>query len=300
MKKRKGEKGKSDGAGERTAIPDLHLLSICSTMVTLTALAGRSPLVLSRSLLPARSSHYNLRRPLALCYSSLRSFSAASDPPTTTNKTALILGSSGCLGSALVSHLSRSTPAITVIGADCVQPPSNQLDDDLLDAFIPLPHPSTNPSLAKMSRELCLGLKELDDISGSPGRWYDGDGGADSGLSLDAIICASGGWEGDPPSASGKVDDPTDCWETKMIEADAEAHGDGTERMLRMNLYPVLSAGRAMDLYMGGQGGWYYLVFYCCGYPGRGAKMCYSEAEDAACLIYLAVPTFLHIAILPW
>ena len=228
-------------------------------MNSLGALICRSP---QPPLSLAAASHA-LRRVRPLFTTTVRSLSsdptAAADAP----KTALILGSSGCLGSALVSHLSSRSKStsqrsdITVIGADCVEPSSEQLDNHLLDAFIPLPHPSTNPTLAETTRELCLGLKELDDLSGSPGRWYDGSSGPDSGLTLDAIICASGGWEGDPPSASGKVDDPTDSWMEKLIEADADAHGDGVERMLRMNLYPVLAAGRAMDLYMGGQGGFF-------------------------------------------
>jgi len=222
------------------------------------ALFCRSP----QPPLSLSAASHALRRVRPLFSTTVRSFS--SDPTATADapKTALILGSSGCLGSALVSHLSsRSSKStsqrggdITVIGADCVEPSSEQLDNHLLDAFIPLPHPSTNPTLAKTTRELCLGLKELDDLSGSPGRWYDGPSGPESGLTLDAVICASGGWEGDPPTASGKVDDPTDSWMEKLIEADADAHGDGVERMLRMNLYPVLAAGRAMDLYMGEQG----------------------------------------------
>ena len=173
-------------------------------------------------------------------------------------KTALILGSSGCLGSTLVGTLSRTfgKDRINIIGSDCVQPPNSQMEADQLDAFLPLPHPSTDPSLGKITTELLLGLKELDELSSN--NHSGGDDDADGGLKLDAIICASGGWEGDPPSIN--VDalkselDPTDSMEEKMLIADARAHGDAVERMMKMNLYPVLAAGRAMDRYMASQG----------------------------------------------
>lgn len=174
-------------------------------------------------------------------------------------KTALILGSSGCLGSTLVSTLSRTfgKDRINIIGSDCVQPPNSQMEADQLDAFLPLPHPSTDPSLGKMTTELLLGLKELDELSSNSSAG-DGDDASGGGLKLDAIICASGGWEGDPPNVN--VDalkselDPTDSMEEKMLIADARAHGDAVERMMKMNLYPVLAAGRAMDRYMASQG----------------------------------------------
>lgn len=167
-------------------------------------------------------------------------------------KTALILGSSGCLGSSLVGTLSRTfgKDGISIIGSDCVQPPDSQMGADQLDAFLPLPHLSTDPSLGKMTTELLLGLKELDELS----KGGSTDGG---GLKLDAIICASGGWEGDPPTVNDAIKadlDPTDDMEEKLMIADAQEHGDTVERMMRMNLYPVLAAGRAMDRYMASQG----------------------------------------------
>ena len=181
--------------------------------------------------------------------------SSASKRPS---KTALILGSSGCLGSALVSTLSRTfgKDRINIIGSDCVQPPNSQMEADQLDAFLPLPHPSTDPSLGKMTTELLLGLKELDELSSNNNSGGNED--TDGGLRLDAIICASGGWEGDPPTVNAEALkselDPTDSMEEKMLIADARAHGDAVERMMKMNLYPVLAAGRAMDRYMASQG----------------------------------------------
>ncbi len=167
-------------------------------------------------------------------------------------KTALVLGSSGCLGSTLVGTLSRTfgKGGISIIGSDCVQPPDSQMEADQLDAFLPLPHPSTDPSLGKMTTELLLGLKELDGLSRG-----DSDSDEGGGLKLDTIICASGGWEGDPPTVNvDDLDNPTDDMEERIMIADAKEHGDTVERMMRMNLYPVLAAGRAMDRYMASQG----------------------------------------------
>lgn len=172
-------------------------------------------------------------------------------------KTALVLGSSGCLGSHIVRHLSRNL-GHTVIGADCVDPPAEQADHDLLDAFLPLPHPTTEAGLAQTATDLVLGLREIDEMSGQAGRWHDGGtrgAGGTGGLVLDAVICASGGWEGDPPPPDADAAEfQGDEWEERLLAADAASHGDSADRMLRMNLHPVLAAGRAMDRYMGGEG----------------------------------------------
>ena len=82
-----------------------------------------------------------------------------------------------------------------------------QDDHDLLDAFLPLPHPTTEAGLAQTATDLVLGLREIDEMSGQAGRWHDGGtrgAGGTGGLVLDAVICASGGWEGDPPPRRGR------------------------------------------------------------------------------------------------
>ena len=239
-------------------------------MLTMTAMAGAASATVAafgrcaRTARRSRAASYryapsSIYRPAHVAATTHRLYSSTYDddddedgPSRRRPKTALILGSSGCLGSALVGTLSRTfgKDEISIIGSDCVQPPDSQMEADQLDAFLPLPHPSTDPSLGKMTTELLLGLKELDELSKG------GSDSSESGLKLDAIICASGGWEGDPPTVDAiKADlDPTDDMEEKLMIADAKEHGDTVERMMRMNLYPVLAAGRAMDRYMASQG----------------------------------------------
>ena len=160
-------------------------------------------------------------------------------------RTVLVLGSSGCLGSALASHLS-SDLGMTVIGADVVERARG--GGAYLDAFLKLP--SDNPSLAELTKGLCGGLAGLDEqirdrlenvetgIDGESPEW-DSERAVSGllGLELDAIVCANGGWEGDV--SAGETD---------------EAFGDSGEKMLRMNLHPVLAAGRAASSYMADRG----------------------------------------------
>eukprot|EP00565_Helicotheca_tamesis_P002565 CAMPEP_0185726184 /NCGR_PEP_ID=MMETSP1171-20130828/2247_1 /TAXON_ID=374046 /ORGANISM="Helicotheca tamensis, Strain CCMP826" /LENGTH=151 /DNA_ID=CAMNT_0028394487 /DNA_START=191 /DNA_END=646 /DNA_ORIENTATION=- len=74
----------------------------------------------------------------------------------TSQKTALILGSSGILGRNIVQHLSHNLQ-MTVIGADLIDP-VNKRDADALDAFIPLENESG--SAVELCECLSLGMKE--------------------------------------------------------------------------------------------------------------------------------------------
>eukprot|EP00565_Helicotheca_tamesis_P000337 CAMPEP_0185740910 /NCGR_PEP_ID=MMETSP1171-20130828/38674_1 /TAXON_ID=374046 /ORGANISM="Helicotheca tamensis, Strain CCMP826" /LENGTH=223 /DNA_ID=CAMNT_0028412841 /DNA_START=527 /DNA_END=1199 /DNA_ORIENTATION=- len=56
------------------------------------------------------------------------------------------------------------------------------------------------------------------------------------GIVVDAIICASGGWESDPSPISAK------------------AWGETMDKMLQMNLYPVMAAGQVANEYMAKEG----------------------------------------------
>lgn len=143
-------------------------------------------------------------------------------------KTALVVGSSGVLGSAVARHLSRMN--INVIGADIQEVSETaQLYD-----FVPLPHPSQgDASLGEVTRRLTTGVQH---VLGEDG-------------TLDAIIVASGGWEGDPPF----VEDET-------IEDGALAYGDSIDRMMKMNLQPVVSAGYVAQHFMNPTNGGLFVV----------------------------------------
>ena len=135
----------------------------------------------------------------------------------TTIKNVLVLGSSGALGSAMVDHLSRDC-GMKVIGADIHTQPQDG------DNYVQLPSAG---SLGELTTSLALGL---DDI-------------LDEGNEIDAIVCANGGWEGDPENIA--VDG--------MAEG-GQQYGDTIDRMIRVNLYPVVAAGYAAQHFMANEG----------------------------------------------
>lgn len=152
---------------------------------------------------------------------------------TQQNETVLVLGSSGSLGSTLSRHLSQHLN-MTIIGADVLELPD--VSDWEPDGFIPLPHFSTNPSLADLTERLTAGMAYcMEDES------VDGEN-----PTVDAIVCASGGWEGDPP--------PPEDTSKEEMKAAAIRYGDSVDRMLRMNLYPVVAAGFAASQFMSQDG----------------------------------------------
>ena len=142
-------------------------------------------------------------------------------------KTALVLGSSGSLGSCLSRYLSREKNMM-VIGADVLELPNES--DWELDDFVPLPHFSQHLSLADLTSRLtkgvdfCLGDKKLD-----------------------CLVVASGGWQMDPTLP------PPQATHFEVQEA-ARVYGESMETMMRMNYYPVAAAGYVAQEYMGLQG----------------------------------------------
>ena len=142
-------------------------------------------------------------------------------------KTALVLGSSGCLGSVVSSHLAQNLD-MQVVGVDVVGPPE---DNNSLDAFVSLPAGDERPGLGDVTSALVGGLSQVlgDDVE------------------IDAIICASGGWQGDPSL-------PTpDASQEEFMEG-AMAYGQTIDSMFQMNLYPVLAAGYAANRFMADEG----------------------------------------------
>jgi dihydropteridine reductase len=133
-------------------------------------------------------------------------------------KTALVIGSSGILGSTVSQYLSRGIN-MNVIGADVLELP-NESDWDL-DAFIALPHHSERPSLGELTQRLSLALRSVLE-----------------GAKIDAIVVASGGYEGDPALGNDAADQG------------ALDYGDSIDRMIQMNLYPAAAAGYIAQQFM--------------------------------------------------
>ena len=140
-----------------------------------------------------------------------------------------MVGSSGALGSSVSHHLSREV-GMRVIGADVVGSPHDSNKDRTLDAYIRL---AENATITELGTTLYQGVhRALNDLSDS-----------DDGLFLDAIVCANGGWQGDPPPPStvrGLADDDHDDDDDTIPKHIHEA-ASVLERMVSVNLNPVLA-----------------------------------------------------------
>lgn len=155
---------------------------------------------------------------------SIRSFHPSS--PAAAQKTALVVGSSGVLGSTVARHLSRMN--INVIGADIQEVSETaQLHD-----FVPLPHPGQDVGLGEVTRRLTAGVSN---VLGEDG-------------TLDVVVVAAGGWEGDPP------------YPEESIEDGAVEFGDSIDRMMKMNLHPVVASGYVAQHFMNPSGGLFVVI----------------------------------------
>jgi len=126
-----------------------------------------------------------------------------------------------------------------LIGADVLSMPENSRTTTNLDSFIRLPTYDHPAALADVTASMVQGLSEV---------LNDGE------EELDAIICANGGWMGDP-----KLPSPNDGDEEFM--AGVQEYGNAINRMLEMNLFPVLAAGYAANRFMADDGKSFATVF---------------------------------------
>ena len=150
-------------------------------------------------------------------------------------KTALVLGSSGALGSS-VSWCLCQNMNMKVVGADILELPPELSDDWILDGFISLPE---NARLPELTVELQRGVQQY--LRGQK----DSDPDQESSNGIDVIVVASGGWEGDPSLLSpNPTGEPLLTQEEgeKMASA-AESYTESIVRMRHMNLDPVIAAG---------------------------------------------------------
>jgi NAD(P)-dependent dehydrogenase (short-subunit alcohol dehydrogenase family) len=157
---------------------------------------------------------------------SLHRFYATSN--SSGHKTALVLGSSGCLGRHVAQHLSKLN--MRVVGADVGELPNDT--DSMLSGFVSVPSLKGKPSLADMTTSLLQGVSDL----------------LEDGDEIAAIICASGGFEVDPNPPTRGANAELD------FVVGANAYGETIDRMIAANLYPVLSAGYIAQRFMGNDG----------------------------------------------
>jgi dihydropteridine reductase len=143
-------------------------------------------------------------------------------------KNALVLGSSGTLGSIVSRYLGQEMH-MTVIGVDLLELPNES--DWAVDGFISIPQGEGHQTLASRTKHLTQGVS---DILGED-------------EALDVIVVASGGWEGDP-----SFDDD--------VEKGALAYGSTMDRMLKANLFPVVAAGHVAQRFMTNQQGLFVVM----------------------------------------
>lgn len=131
---------------------------------------------------------------------------------------------------------------MNVLGADVVELPDDT--DSTLDGFVQIPK---HASLADITTHLVEGVSAHD-------------------VQLDAIIVASGGWQGDPP-----VPEPGATQEDVM--KGVQAYAQTVENMMSMNLYPVVASGYLAQRFMAEEGKWYCRIWRTVG--SWNAKRCH-------------------------
>jgi NAD(P)-dependent dehydrogenase (short-subunit alcohol dehydrogenase family) len=186
----------------------------------------------TRGIVTASSSALTSNPPTFVpCATQCRRFSSYDDDGYNSSeetKTALVLGSSGAVGRTVTQHLSKNL-GMHVIGADIVDLPHDQ--DNSLDTFISIPTWDQHSGVGDMTEAL---VRSLCDVM-------------EDGKEFDAIICASGGWQGDPPLPKADASD-------EDFISGARAYGETIDRMMGMNLSPVLAAGYAANRFMAEEG----------------------------------------------
>jgi len=166
-----------------------------------------------------------------------RSSSSRQLSTSSRQKKALVLGSSGALGSAVSRHLSQNLN-MKVLGADVAEELPTELTDEWnLDGFIRL---KENADLPELTTDLINGvhnyLQEIDTDGLDPRTGNDLSG-------LDCIVVASGGWEGDPPLVPRDKQSMLPDEQGAFLTEAAQSYTESVMRMRKMNLDPVIAAG---------------------------------------------------------
>jgi dihydropteridine reductase len=153
---------------------------------------------------------------------------------------ALVLGSSGALGSHVARHLSMELK-MQVLGADVMEIPHELTGDWELDGFCQL---KKDASLSELTSALVNGVHSFV---------------AQDGKGLDAIICASGGWKPDPevpiPSSANENNNINNNNNNNQLGEDqilkhAAAYTETISTMMHMNLDPVIASSFIAQHYM--------------------------------------------------
>jgi len=147
---------------------------------------------------------------------------------------ALILGSSGALGSYIAKHFSTEL-GMQVLGADLLELPSEMTQEWQLDAFCPI---DSNGTLQDLTVRLTESVHDFcqDDTNGN------------NIAGLDCIVVASGGFAADPvtpkPVAPG-----TPLTREQLLQG-ASNYASTIDTMLRQNTHPVAAASYIAQHFM--------------------------------------------------
>lgn len=161
-----------------------------------------------------------------------------SDDEDAPKKKALIVGSSGALGSYVARHFSTQLQ-MQVLGADVLELPPELTGDvwDGLDAFCQLPRQCSLEELTvQLTESVYDFVHNSDDSDGdSNNRKKNG-----AGVGLDCLVVAAGGFQADPPAAPLKA--PGASLTRDQYLQQARLWAQTSDAVLHQNLHPVLAA----------------------------------------------------------
>jgi dihydropteridine reductase len=156
-------------------------------------------------------------------------------PETTASKKALVVGSSGTLGRAIVHEL-QEKHNMKVLQADVVAPPPLSSSRKSAVSFCDL---SQSTSLADLTVHLATGVSQFLNL--------------DRGETLDVVVCAAGGWAGNP-SLQRSSSSPLETL-GQEIATQAIIYAETIDRMRQVNLDPVLATSYLLQAQLLGRNG---------------------------------------------
>jgi len=166
-------------------------------------------------------------------------------PPQHSKKNVLVIGSQGQLGKTLVSHFGNQMNW-NVLGADVIVDPSSNENDTIVQqskgmkAYIPLPQ---DGSVADLSVALYRGVSNYLSPNNT------------KSASLDAIVCASGGWMGDVNKfdfLQHSINDNEGLEDIDLEEEYMRESSEVCEHMMRVNYYPIVAGGMIGQRFLNG------------------------------------------------
>lgn len=145
---------------------------------------------------------------------------------TTASKKALVVGSSGTLGRAIVQEL-QDKHNMKVLQADVLAPPPPSSSSSSRSSALSFCDLSQSASLADLTVHLATGVGQFLNLERDE--------------TLDVVVCAAGGWAGNPSLLQRSSSTmPHETLEQEMA-AQAMVYAETIDRMRHVNLDPVLA-----------------------------------------------------------